>query len=292
MDILHLFCEIDDFCKEFEPVFKQRLLAEKNKQRNCSSRLCLSEVMTIVVYFHLSGYRNFKTYYLEHVQKTFRGEFPQLVSYNRFVELMRDALVPLCFYLETRKGDCSGISFVDSTSVAVCHNRRIHSHKVFRSIARRGKNSVDWFYGFKLHVVINHLGELLGFRLTPANCDDRRPVPQMVKRLWGKIFGDKGYISKELTEKLFEQDLELITKVKTRMKNKFLSLFDKMLLRKRAVIESVMDQLKNISQIEHSRHRSVANFLVNVVAGLIAYTFREKKPSLNIQIKELALLPT
>ena len=290
MDILHLFCDIDDFCLKFEPTFNRKLICDKPKLRNRASQMSMSEVMTIVVNFHLSGYRNFKTYYLEYVCKHLRGEFPRLVSYNRFVELMRDSLVPLTFYLESRKALCSGISFVDSTSISICHTRRINSNKVFEGIAKRGKTSVGWFYGFKLHIVINHLGELLGFRLTPGNVDDRKPVPQIVKRLWGKLFADKGYISQPLTEKLFEQDIELITKVKKGMKEKLIPLFDKLLLRKRAVIESVIDQLKNISQIEHSRHRSVSNFLVNVIAGLVAYTFREKKPALNIQIKETPLL--
>lgn len=290
MDILHLFCDIDDFCRKFEPSFNQRLISDRPKLRNRQSQMSMSEVMTIIVSFHQSGYRNFKTYYLEYVCKHLKKEFPRLVSYNRFVELKQDCLVPLSFYLESKKADCSGISFVDSTSLAVCHNRRIHSNKVFSGFAKRGRTSVDWFYGFKLHIVINHLGELLGFRLTPGNVDDRKPVPKMVTRLWGKLFGDKGYVSKPLAEKLFEQDIELITKVKKGMKQKLMPLFDKLLLRKRAVIESVFDQLKNISQIEHSRHRSVVNFLVNVMAGLIAYTFREKKPSLNIQVKEMLLL--
>ena len=290
MDIVTIFCEIDDFCLAFEPVFREKLLADKVRQRNRAMRMQLSEVMTIIVYFHSSGYRNFKTYYLERVQKTLNREFPELVSYNRFVELMKEAVVPLAVYLETRKGMCSGISFVDSTSLAVCHNRRIHSHKVFKGCAKRGKTSVGWFYGFKLHIVINHSGELLGIRLTPGNVDDRKPVPPLVKKLWGALYGDKGYLSKHLTEILDEQDLQLITKVKKNMKERLMPLFDKLMLRKRAVIESVFDQLKNISNIEHSRHRSVSNFLVNVLAGLTAYTFREKKPSLNIEIKELALL--
>ena len=199
---------------------------------------------------------------------------------------MPSALVPLCGYLQTRKGDCSGISFIDSTSLKLCHNRRIHSHKVFRSCARRGKTSVDWFFGFKLHLVTNDCGELLSLRLTPGNVDDRRPVPQLVKALFGKLFGDKGYISQALFETLFAQEVQLVTKLKMKMKNQLLLIFDKIMLRKRAIIESVTDQIKNISQIEHSRHRSVANFFVNLVTGLIAYTFKEKKPSLNIRLKE------
>jgi Transposase DDE domain len=284
MDILPLFCDIDDFCLLFEPLWRKQLL--ETRQRNRPSTLCLSEVMTIITLFHASSYRNFKAYYTEHVMKQYASAFPRLVSYNRFVELMPSALVPLCGYLQSRKGRCSGISFIDSTSLKVCHNRRIHSHKVFAGCARRGKTSVDWFYGFKLHLVINDCGELLSLRLTPGNTDDRCPVPELVKGLFGKLFGDKGYVSQPLFETLYDEGVQLVTKLKRGMRNRLMPLFDKIMLRKRAIIESVNDQLKNISQIEHSRHRSVANCFVNLLGGLIAYTWREKKPSLNIRIKE------
>jgi hypothetical protein len=224
------------------------------------------------------------------VQKYLDGAFPRLVSYNRFVELQREALVPLWCYLRTRFGSCSGIAFVDATTLAVCHNLRIPQHKVFHDCAERGKSSMGWFYGFKLHLCINDCGELMGCYLTPGNVDDRRPVPHMVKDLWGKLFGDKGYISQALAALLQGQDLQLITKLKKNMKNKFMALSDKLMLRKHALIETVNDQLKNISQVEHTRHRSLWNFLGNVAAGLIAYTWREKKPSLNISVKELFLI--
>jgi Transposase DDE domain len=291
MDILPVFCDIDDFCWFFEPLWRERLLTAQPRQRHRASALCLSEVMTIIVMFHASSYRNFKAYYTEHVMKHYAAAFPRLVSYGRFVELMPAALVPLCGYLQTRKGECSGISFIDSTSLKVCHNRRIHSHRVFEGCARRGKTSVDWFFGFKLHLVINDCGELLSLRLTPGNVDDRRAVPELVKELFGKLFGDKGYISQPLFETLYERQVQLVTKLKTNMRNRLASIFDKIMLRKRAIIESVVDQLKNVSQIEHSRHRSVANCFVNLVAGLVAYTFREKKPSLNIRVKEQLRLP-
>ena len=291
MDILPLFCDIDDFCLLFEPLWRDRLLRDVPRQRQRATTLCLSEVMTIIVLFHSSGYRNFKTFYTAHVLQHMTWAFPRMVSYNRFVELMPSALVPLCGYLQTRKGACSGISFIDSTSLKVCHNRRIHSHKVFAGCARRGKTSVDWFFGFKLHLVTNDCGELLTLRLTPGNVDDRRPVPELVKGLFGKLFGDKGYISQPLFETLFDEQVQVVTKLKTTMKNRLVSMFDKLMLRKRAIIESVIDQLKNISQIEHSRHRSVANCFVNLLAGLIAYTYREKKPSLNIRVTEQLHLP-
>ena len=290
MDILTLFCDIDDFCSVFEPAWRRRLLASGERRRNKPSALSLSEVMTILVLFHASGYRDFKTFYTRHVSERMSGDFPRLVSYGRFVELQREALVPLWCYLHTRKGSCTGIAFVDATTLAVCHNLRIPQHKVFADCARRGQSSMGWFYGFKLHLAINDRGELLGCYLTPGNVDDRRPVPHLVRRLWGRLFGDKGYISRPLAALLQAQDLRLVTRLRKNMKNRFLPLCDKLLLRKRALIETVNDQLKNISQVEHTRHRSLWNFLGNVAAGLIAYTWREKKPSLNIQLEEQFLI--
>ncbi len=237
--------------------------------------------MTIVIHFHQSHSRNFKSYYLFYLRKTLGEAFPTLISYSRFVHLMSSALIPLCVYLNGRKGKLTGISFIDATSIAVCHNRRIHSHKVFRQIARRGKTSVGWFYGFKLHLIINDEGELLAFQVTAGNVDDRQPVPHLTQGLSGKLFGDKGYISKKLFQALMEENLQLITKIKKNMKNKLMPLEDNIALRKRALIETVNDQLKNISQIEHTRHRSVANFMVNLVSGVMAYTWQPKKPSLN-----------
>ena len=200
------------------------------------------------------------------------------------------ALVPLCVYLHTRKGQATGIAFIDATSLVVCHNRRIQSHKVFKQVARRGKTSVGWFYGFKLHLVVNDRGELLAFHITPGNTDDRQPVPRLVKGLTGKLFGDRGYISQKLFEALLEQNLQLITKLRKTMRNKLLPLADKLLLRKRALIETINDQLKNISQIEHTRHRSGINAMVNLLAGLVAYTHQPKKPSLELSQNQLKLL--
>jgi hypothetical protein len=149
---------------------------------------------------------------------------------------------------------------------------------------------VDWFYGFKLHLIINDQGELLAFYLPPGNVDDRKPVPKLAD-LFGKLFGDRGYVSQELQELLREEGVELITRVKKNMKNRLMSMFDYLMLRKRALIETVNDQLKNICQIEHTRHRSIANFCVNVESSLIAYTFKEKLASLNIWVKDLEQLP-
>jgi Transposase DDE domain len=204
-----------------------------------------------------AGYRTFKGFYTQHVHAHLRAEFPQLVSYTRFVALMPRYLVPLAVYLHTQRGACTGISFIDSTSLTVCHPARIHQHRVFRADARRGKTSVGWFYGFKLHLVVNDRGELLAVCLTPGNVDDRRPLLRLVRRLFGKLFGDKGYISAPLAQRLLlDQDLRLITKLRTNMRNVLMALSDKLLLRKRALIESINDQLKNVSQIERRPRRA------------------------------------
>jgi len=284
MSILELFCSVDDFWQQFAPKRQGALLAAGQRQRLRATQMHPSEMMTIMILFHQSHYRTFKAYYTEYVQYHLRSEFPTLVSYQRFVELMPTILVPLVAYLHTQLGRCTGISFIDSTSLAVCRNPRIHQHRVFAGRAARGKTSVGWFYGFKLHLIVNDEGELLAFCLTPGNVDDRRPVPKLATRLFGKLFGDKGYLSQPRAEQLLvTQGVHLITKLRKKMHNRLLDLSDKLLLRKRAIIETINDQLKNSCQIEHSRHRSPINFLVNLVAGLIVYCHQRKKPSLGLQ---------
>lgn len=280
MSLVEIFCDVDDFCQEFEPRWEAYQLESGLRTRRRKSRLSLSEIMMIVIHFHQSNYRTFKSYYLQHVSKHLAKEFPKLVSYSRFVRLMAQAFVPLTIYLLSQRGQCTGISFMDSTSIKVCHNRRIQRNKVFAGIAARGRTTMGWFYGFKLHLVINDRGEILSFQLTPGNVDDRKPVPVLLQDLFGKVFADKGYISQKLFNALIEQNVQLITGIRKNMKNRLMSISDKLLLRKRSIIETINDQLKNISQIEHSRHRSFTNFLVNLLSGLVAYCFQKKKPSL------------
>jgi len=289
MSLLELFCEIDDFCQEFEGYDGQQQLGS-GERRGRKSRMTKSEIMTLLVLFHQKSYRTFKAYYTDYVLISLEEEFPQLVSYNRFVELSRTVTLEMCAYLQSRYGKCTGISYVDSTSIAVCHNKRINRNKVFEDLARRSKTTMGWFYGFKVHLIVNDKGELLATQLTLGNTDDRVALEDMAEALHGKVFGDKGYISKDLFERLRQRNIELITTIKKNMKNSLMLLEDKLLLRKRYIVETIIDQLKNISQIEHTRHRSPDNFFINIVAGLIAYTHQPKKPSLNLNGNSLEIV--
>jgi Transposase DDE domain len=294
MSILDLYCSVDAFWQRFEPLWEREPLTSGRRQRRRRTGLHPAEILTILILFQQSGYRTFTGFYTQHVQLALRQEFPRLVSYGRFVELMPRYLVPLAAYLQTQRGACTGISFIDSTSLAVCHQARIQQHRVFRVDARCGKTSVGWFYGFKLHLVVNDRGELLTFCLTPGSTDDWKPVPLLVRRLFGRLFGDKGYISAPLAERLFlAQGLRLITKLRKNMRTQLIELSDRLLLRKRALIETIIDQLKNVCQIEHSRHRSPMNFLVHLLAGLLAGLLaschQPKKPSLHLDHDRVTL---
>lgn len=296
--ITEIYFIIDEFYKNFDKTISvHSLVADGSKKhRNRKFLLSQSEVMTILVLFHYGSFKNLKHFYIYYVQKHMLNEFPETVSYNRFVELQKKCIVPLAIFLKTcALGSCTGVSFIDSTPLRVCHIKREKQHKTFKDIALKGQCSLGWFFGFKLHLIINDKGEILDFIITQANVDDRKPLEEMGlhKNIFGKLYGDKGYISKDLFEKLFIDGVHLITKIRKNMKNSLMLMQDKIALRKRALIETVNDELKNMCQIEHTRHRSFDNFITNLLSGLIAYSFFPKKPSINlnediIDLKRLA----
>ncbi len=257
MNLIALFCSIDDFWKTFKTEWKKHLIGNRKPKRGPKCRLSISEMLTIIILFHQSNYRTFKHFY-HFVSIHMRKEFPDLLSYSRFVSLMKDLFVPLFAYLLHMNGSVTGIAFVDSTSIQVCKRKRAKRNKVFRGFAKVGKTSIGWFYGFKLHLIINEHGEILSFLLTPGNVSDISVLDKLSKGIFGKLFGDKGYISSKLGKELFKRGLKLFTTLRKNMKQKLMSFKDRALLRKRALIETVNDQLKNISQVEHSRHRSVS----------------------------------
>ena len=287
--IIEIFSMCDDFSKNFDDIIQKNSIdareSTKKRKYHRDGTMSDAEVMTILVLFHGSGYRCLKHFYLDHVCKHMRHLFPKVVSYNCFVELQKRAVIKLAVFVKTiLMGKCTGISFIDSTPLRVCRNQRILQYKTFKGIAQRGKCSMGWFFGFKLHIICNEMGEIVNFMFTPGNVDDRDPlkVERFTEELYGKIIADRGYISKDLFCKLFVNGIQLITKLKNKMKNSLMSVADKVLLRKRAIIESVNDELKNMAQIEHSRHRSLHNFVNNLMAGIATYSFFPKKPMLQL----------
>jgi IS5 family transposase len=281
-DVTTNFCLVDDFCKEFEPNWHKILLEGKTRTKASCKSMTLSEIMTILIWFHLSGGRCFKHFYLSILQYN-KSAFPGLVSYNRFVELMPMTLIPLVGFFQCVKGEWGGIGFLDSTPLPVCHNKRIQSHKVFKDAgAKRSKSTMGWYFGFKLHITINELGEVCSMKITSGNVDDRAAVPDLTKKMFGKIFADKGYISKTLFEELFKRGLKLVTHIRDNMKQKLMPLQEKLLLKKRPLVESVNHMLKDVCHIEHTRHRSPKNFLVNLIGGLCAYALHPNKPALRL----------
>lgn len=281
--ITEIFVIADDFCKEFKQSISKHTIGNKPKRK---PKMSTSEVISIMVLFHFGAFKNLKHFYLYYVKVHLQSEFPNTVSYNRFVELLQSSVLPMTLLLKTCcLGDCTGISFIDSTPVRVCKNKRIFNHKVFDGLAQRGKSTMGYFYGFKLHFVINDKGEILNFVITPGNVDDREPLKnkKFIQDIKGKLYADKGYISKTLTEVLFVDGLHLITQIRNNMKNVIMEMKDKILLRKRSVIETINDELKNICSIEHSRHRSFENFITNLISGLIAYSFFAKKPAIKYE---------
>ena len=283
--ITEIFYHTDNFCKIFESETEKNFLTDGKNKRKRSYNLSLSEIMTISIYYHYSGYNTFKAYYLKYVKNDLKKCFKNLVSYNRFLELKKKISLPLALFAKLlNSGKCTGVSFVYSFPLPVCHKKRSSSNKTFKNIAKKGKTSMGWFFGFKVHMIINHKGEIISFCITQGNIHDSNAevIKKLTKKVKGKLFGDKGYLGKKLFEKLWNKGIKVVTKIKKNMKNKLMEMEDKILLRKRGIVESVINILKRILLIDHTRHRSSANFFSNLFSGLISYAFRKKKPSLKV----------
>lgn len=285
--LIHMFILLDDFYKAFCTWQESIQMGKPNKKGGRRSELAESEVLTILIYYHYSGYKCFAYYYKDMVlEGVLRDYFPKAVSYNRFIELIPDQLALLYMFLKfcALSSRQTGTYFADSKKLPVCHNLRIHSHKVFAGIAQRGKSSTGWFYGLKLHLLINEYGEIINFIITPGNITDNndKALHTLLGGCQGKCYADKGYLTK-LFEELYEQGLHLITKLRKNMKNKLLLLSDKIKLKHRALIESVNDLLMSVFDIDHTRHRSPVNAIAHAFSGLIAYCFYEQKPSVFIK---------
>jgi hypothetical protein len=290
IDITAMCCCLDDFCKLFEAWEAHRLIPSQATRKR-PGKLSRSEMLFVVVLFHLSPFKHFKALYHYGIGQQHRACFGDLPHYDRFVSLMPRLFAPLMVLLHSLSGERTGTYFVDSTKLAVCHNRRIHRHRVFDGLAARGKTSMGWFHGLKLHVVTNHKGQVMALKITPGNTADSTVLDEMTSHLAGKLYADKGYIGRELFAKLWQHGLHLITSIRRNMKNYLMPLADKIMPRKRFAIETVLDTLKSEMGLEHSRHRSVMNAMVHVPSCLVAYAFRPGKPSISLTRQHIEAYP-
>lgn len=258
---------------------KKNKLIPGDRTRQRSGEMSLAELLTIIIYFQLSPCKDLKNYYLYYLPIKYKAHFSNLIRYSRMIQLMPRLLPPISVLLHLIRGEQTGIYYVDSTKLQICHNKRTNSHRV-KGLANMGKSSYGWFMGFKLHLIINHKGEFMAIKITKANTADSMLLNELSKNLIGKIYGDKGYISSQLFKQLFARGLWLFTGIRKTMKNQLIELQNKILLRKRSLIESVFNILKNRINLEHTRHRSPINFLVNILSSVAAFALKSLPKSL------------
>lgn len=290
-DITEEFCMIDDFVKEYKKMQNNFELQDKNhiiRHKTRTPNLSESEIICIVLLFQKSPCKNFKFFYNSYAQ-LYKSEFPKMPSYARFVALMPRIIHIMLVLLYSILGKPSSKNhFIDSTSIAVCSTKRISRNKLFKHIAKLGKTTKGWFFGFKLHIVINTTGELVSIKFTKGNTSDVSVLNSMSRNIKGRIFGDKGYISRRLFLILYNRGLKLITSIKKTMKNSPIDIYEKIMLRKRSLVETVFDFLKNKLQLEHTRHRSTSNFLLHIISTLVCYQMKKTKPSVSLEYMMVA----
>jgi len=287
--LIAIFCEIDDFCKELNTLTKHHMLTGPGVgKRGPKSKLSIAEIMTILIFFHQTRYRDFKTFYLQFLCVYWREYFPDLPCYAQFIKLMPRTIFPMTLFTQIQSGKRTGIYYIDSTCLPVCHIKRSKRHKTFDQIAQYGRTSVGWFFGLKLHIVINDQGELIAFKITQGNRSDSKESHSLLKALDGLAFGDKGYISQKLFDELFQKGLKIITRKRKNMKKVQRSDYEQQLLNQRGIIETVIGHLKHHYQIWHTRHRSVTNAMAHLISALAAYVIEPLKISAIKSIAQMA----
>jgi Transposase DDE domain len=277
--LVEVFCAVDDFCKAFQPQWAAHQIDGSYQPRGPKPGLADSEIITLLLVLHSSGFKYLKNFYNSPMGEVLRRYFPRMPCYERFVTLEKRVFVPLMCFMFSRTGRKTGIYYIDSTALPVCHNRRIGRHKTFAGLAARGKTSMGWFFGFKLHLVFNHRNEIVAVKLTPGNVHDGAPVEQLTHNLTGKLFGDKGYLGKKRAAALLKRGLVLMTKVRKNMKALPLTLTDKLRLNARNMAETIIGHIKAFSSLNLPKHRAPLNAFLHLLAALTAYQLNPIKPT-------------
>ena len=284
--LIKIFCDCDDFIKAIPLVTNLSCAGQIGNGKREPTRvpsISISEIMCILILYHHSGMKCFQYYYKEMVLKQMLSYFPDAPSYSRFVELIPRAALPMFLFVNLfRVGEATGYYFADSKKLPVCDNLRIKSNRVFKGIAGRSKSSTGWFYGLKLFLVINQYGQVMNCWVTSANIADNNldMMKRIFKFLKGMVFADKGFISQKAFEFFYQEGLKIVTTIRSNMKNKLMPMLEKVLRKKRGVIESVNDLLMTLCDIDHTRHRNPINALTHTLSGVAAYTYLDKLPSI------------
>lgn len=290
-DITSTFCVVDDIVKNLISLNSNNYkIASYGRSGDGvkpgpKPKLNISEIATIIIYYHESHYDCFKHYYKKKILVEHKQDF-DLVSYTQFIKLISKSMYMIAMILTALLKKCTGTSFVDSSSIEVCKTYRINRHKVFGCLAKRSKTTKGWFYGFKVHLVITPTGDLVKVKFSSWNKDDRKALERMTEGLFGKIFGDRGYIGKDFANKLKSRGIQMITRLKKGMKNILMDMDDKIMLLKRSLIETVIGKIKFLGKFEHSRHRSPQNAFAHMIGTLINYQLHDKKPSIVSLLEE------
>ena len=274
-----LFCTIDDFFQKNEAIYWQYLKQENPKVRHRSGVLCLSEIIFIAVWYKNSQIHHFKAFY-GMIKRFYSKLFKALPSYQRMIYLINQyQMVLQALHISLTSNTQTACAWVDSTTLPVCKNQRIQRHKSLKQIATRGKSSMGWFYGCKLHVLVDAQGHFIQTQLSHGHISDVKMLPKLSQGYIGKIFGDRGYISENLKDQLLKQGIELITYHRKNMRPVALSTKDEAMLRQRNKIETIFSLLKQQYNLVSSRHRSISGYFAGIYASLCAYQIcHQNKP--------------
>jgi len=284
--LYHIFDRIDDLLKAMSISLRRKLLADLKPKGGRPSGLSLPAILTLGIFRFATGVKDVKHYHRKLVS-SYSQELGRIPNYGNFNALMNQATPYVIFLLEwicySNKSTSNGAYFLDATSLKVCENKRIFDHKVCEDIAQRGKSSMGWFFGFKLHVVCDSLGRLVSLLITPGNTDDRKFVLKLLKGLKGLCVADAGYVSKKLMHELYEQGLLLLTDVRNSMK-RLMSEAQHAVLKLRQRIEGIFSCLKHRLKAEASIARSPLGYVSRCLYACLTF-------ALSKELETIALLP-